>query len=94
LDAVKNNILTAESPIEIFIDNISQTQIDEDGPYDYAMWARGILRQAPDIVMMDTQSEHRKLMTENQNPFNRRGDFSSQGTTSKPRPIEGQTSPL
>ena len=52
LDAVKNNILTAESPIEIFIDNISQTQIDEDGPYDYAMWARGILRQAPDIVMM------------------------------------------
>jgi len=94
LDAVKNNILTAESPIEIFIDNISQTQIDEDGPYDYAMWARGILRQAPDIVMMDTQSEHRKLMTENQNPFNRRGDFPSQGTTSKPRPIEGQTSPL
>src|SRR6516225_8076852 len=52
LDAVKNNILTAESPIEVFIDNISQTQIDEDGPYDYAMWARGILRQAPDIVMM------------------------------------------
>jgi type II secretory ATPase GspE/PulE/Tfp pilus assembly ATPase PilB-like protein len=52
LDAVKNNILTAESPIEIFIENISQTQIDEDGPYDYAMWARGILRQAPDIVMM------------------------------------------
>jgi type II secretory ATPase GspE/PulE/Tfp pilus assembly ATPase PilB-like protein len=52
LDAVKNNILTAESPIEILIENISQTQIDEDGPYDYAMWARGILRQAPDIVMM------------------------------------------
>jgi type II secretory ATPase GspE/PulE/Tfp pilus assembly ATPase PilB-like protein len=25
LDAVKNNILTAESPIEIFIENISQT---------------------------------------------------------------------
>jgi type IV pilus assembly protein PilB len=52
LDAVKNNILTAESPIEIFIENISQTQIDENGPYDYATWARGILRQAPDIVMM------------------------------------------
>ena len=52
LDAVKNNILTAESPIEIFIENIGQTQIDEDGPYSYAMWARGILRQAPDIVMM------------------------------------------
>jgi type II secretory ATPase GspE/PulE/Tfp pilus assembly ATPase PilB-like protein len=52
LDAVKNNVLTAESPIEIFIENITQTQIDEDGPYDYAMWARGILRQAPDIVMM------------------------------------------
>jgi type II secretory ATPase GspE/PulE/Tfp pilus assembly ATPase PilB-like protein len=60
LDAVKNNILTAESPIEIFIDNISQTQIDEDGPYDYAMWTRGILRQAPDIVMIGTQSEIRQ----------------------------------
>ena len=57
LDAVKNNILTAESPIEIFIDNISQTQIDEDGPYDYAMWARGILRQVPDIVMIYAQSD-------------------------------------
>jgi hypothetical protein len=55
LDAVKNNILTAESPIEIFIENISQTQIEEDGPYDFAMWARGILRQAPDIVMMYVQ---------------------------------------
>jgi type IV pilus assembly protein PilB len=52
LDSVKNNILTAESPIEIFLENISQTQIDDDGPYTYAIWARGILRQAPDIVMM------------------------------------------
>ena len=31
LDSVKNNILTAESPIEIFLENISQTQIDDDG---------------------------------------------------------------
>ena len=52
LDAVRNNILTAESPIEIYIENISQTQIDDNGPYSYAMWARGVLRQAPDIVMM------------------------------------------
>jgi type IV pilus assembly protein PilB len=52
LDAVSNNILTAESPIEIYIENISQTQIDDNGPYSYAMWARGVLRQAPDIVMM------------------------------------------
>src|SRR4029077_932326 len=44
-------ILTAESPIEIFIENISQTQIDDDGPYDYAMWARGILRQDAGIVI-------------------------------------------
>jgi type II secretory ATPase GspE/PulE/Tfp pilus assembly ATPase PilB-like protein len=52
IDAEKNNVLTAESPIEIFIDNISQTQIDAGASYNYAMWARGILRQAPDIVMM------------------------------------------
>jgi type II secretory ATPase GspE/PulE/Tfp pilus assembly ATPase PilB-like protein len=52
LDAVKNNVLTAESPIEVFLENISQTQVDDDGPYSFAMWARGILRQAPDVVMM------------------------------------------
>jgi type II secretory ATPase GspE/PulE/Tfp pilus assembly ATPase PilB-like protein len=52
IDALKNNVLTAESPIEVLIENISQTQIDDDGPYRYAIWARGILRQAPDIVMM------------------------------------------
>jgi type II secretory ATPase GspE/PulE/Tfp pilus assembly ATPase PilB-like protein len=52
IDALKNNVLTAESPIEVLLENISQTQIDDDGPYTYAMWARGILRQAPDIVMM------------------------------------------
>jgi type IV pilus assembly protein PilB len=52
VDPIKNNVLTAESPIEISIENISQTQIDDNGPYTYALWARGILRQAPDIVMM------------------------------------------
>ncbi len=52
IDRIKNNVLTAESPIEIFLDNICQTQIDDNGPYTYAAWARGILRQAPDIVMM------------------------------------------
>jgi type II secretory ATPase GspE/PulE/Tfp pilus assembly ATPase PilB-like protein len=52
VDAIKNNVLTAESPIEVFLENISQTQVDDDGPYSFAMWARGILRQAPDVVMM------------------------------------------
>ena len=52
VDAVKNNVLTAESPIEVFLENISQTQVDDDGPYSFAMWTRGILRQAPDVVMM------------------------------------------
>jgi type II secretory ATPase GspE/PulE/Tfp pilus assembly ATPase PilB-like protein len=52
VDAVKNNVLTAESPIEVFLENMSQTQVDDDGPYSFAMWARGILRQAPDVVMM------------------------------------------
>jgi type II secretory ATPase GspE/PulE/Tfp pilus assembly ATPase PilB-like protein len=57
VDAVKNNVLTAESPIEVVLENISQTQVDDEGPYSFAVWARGILRQAPDVVMMDTQSE-------------------------------------
>ena len=52
VDSIRNNVLTAESPIEVFLENVSQTQVDDDGPYSYAMWARGILRQAPDVVMM------------------------------------------
>ena len=46
VDAVKNNVLTAESPIEVVLENISQTQVDDEGPYSFAMWAQGILRQA------------------------------------------------
>jgi type II secretory ATPase GspE/PulE/Tfp pilus assembly ATPase PilB-like protein len=42
----------------VLLENISQTQIDDDGPYSYAIWARGILRQAPDIVMIHAQSEN------------------------------------
>jgi Type II/IV secretion system protein len=57
VDAVKNNVLTAESPIEVFLENMSQTQVDDDGPYSFAMWARGILRQAPDVVLIYAQIE-------------------------------------
>ena len=31
VDAFKNNVLTAKSPIELFLENISQTQVDDDG---------------------------------------------------------------
>jgi type II secretory ATPase GspE/PulE/Tfp pilus assembly ATPase PilB-like protein len=40
IDAVKNNVLTAESPIEVFLENVSQTQVDDDGPYSFAMWEK------------------------------------------------------
>jgi type II secretory ATPase GspE/PulE/Tfp pilus assembly ATPase PilB-like protein len=56
VDAVKNNVLTAEPPIEVFLENISQTQVDDDGPYSFAAWARGILRQAPDVVRSGAQT--------------------------------------
>jgi type II secretory ATPase GspE/PulE/Tfp pilus assembly ATPase PilB-like protein len=52
IDALKDNVLTAESPIEVLLENISQTQLDGGGPYSYAIWARGILRQVLDILMM------------------------------------------
>ncbi len=55
IDAVKNNVLTAESPIEVFLENTSQTQVDDDGPHSFAMWARGALRQTPDVVMFGAQ---------------------------------------
>jgi type II secretory ATPase GspE/PulE/Tfp pilus assembly ATPase PilB-like protein len=44
----------------VVLENISQTQVDDEGPYSFAMWARGILRQAPDVVMMGSQSERPK----------------------------------
>jgi type II secretory ATPase GspE/PulE/Tfp pilus assembly ATPase PilB-like protein len=31
IDALKNNVLTAKSPIEVLLENVSQTQIDDDG---------------------------------------------------------------
>ena len=46
------SLFARQRGVEVLLENISQTQIDDDGPYSYAMWARGILRQAPDIVMM------------------------------------------
>jgi type II secretory ATPase GspE/PulE/Tfp pilus assembly ATPase PilB-like protein len=52
IDALKDNVLTAESPIEVLLENISQTQLDGGGPYSYAIWARRILRQVLDILMM------------------------------------------
>jgi type II secretory ATPase GspE/PulE/Tfp pilus assembly ATPase PilB-like protein len=57
IDALKDNVLTAESPIEVLLENISQTQLDGGGPYSYAIWARGILRQVLDILMLYVQSE-------------------------------------
>jgi hypothetical protein len=59
---IKNNVPTAESPIEVLLENVSQTQVDDDVPYTYAMWARGILRQSPDVVMMDAQTVSRRAM--------------------------------
>jgi type II secretory ATPase GspE/PulE/Tfp pilus assembly ATPase PilB-like protein len=35
--ALKNNVLAAELPIEVFLENFSQTRVDDDGPYSFAM---------------------------------------------------------
>jgi type IV pilus assembly protein PilB len=63
LDATSNNILTAESPIEVFLPDISQTQIDDESPYNFATWAGEILRQAPDVVRMGALAKQRRFAT-------------------------------
>jgi type IV pilus assembly protein PilB len=46
------NIVTLEDPVEYFIDNINQSQVNPDIGYDFASGLRQILRQDPDIIMV------------------------------------------
>ncbi len=45
-------IITIEDPIEYHIENISQTQINEDSDYSFASGLRSILRQDPDVILI------------------------------------------
>ncbi len=69
-DPLQHNIQTAESPIEVVIPHVNQVEISDFGRNTFLNWVRGIVREAPDILMMYAQSEstssmpsHRKLST-------------------------------
>jgi len=48
----ENKIITLEDPIEYFLSNVSQSQIDEKNNYTFAGGLRAILRQDPDVIMV------------------------------------------
>lgn len=52
LKSSETNIVTVEDPIELEMDGIRQTQINERIGFTFAKAMRSILRQDPDIVML------------------------------------------
>ncbi len=45
-------IITLEDPVEYRLQGISQSQIDPENNYDYAVGIRSVVRQDPDIIMI------------------------------------------
>lgn len=58
----EKKIITLEDPVEYHLDNIVQSQIDEEREYTFANGLESILRQDPDVVMI---GEIRDLDTAN-----------------------------
>lgn len=52
LNSIEKHILTAEDPIEIEIDGIIQTQVNQGINLDFGQLLRTFLRQDPDIIML------------------------------------------
>ena len=52
IDTAARNILTVEDPVEINLENISQTNINPKIGLDFATIMRSFLRQDPDIIML------------------------------------------
>jgi type II secretory ATPase GspE/PulE/Tfp pilus assembly ATPase PilB-like protein len=45
-------VITIEDPIEYHLEGISQTQVDRDRGYDFAIGLRAALRQDPDVILV------------------------------------------
>ncbi len=52
MNTSENKIITLEDPVEYYMDNIIQSQIDEKKDYTFANGLRSLLRHDPDIVMI------------------------------------------
>jgi type II secretory ATPase GspE/PulE/Tfp pilus assembly ATPase PilB-like protein len=51
-DPLQYNIQTAEAPIEVVMPHVNQVEIADFGRNTFLNWVRGIVREAPDILMM------------------------------------------
>ena len=52
LNKSTNNIITIEDPVELQIDGMRQTQVNEYSEFKFATALRSVLRQDPDIIMV------------------------------------------
>jgi type II secretory ATPase GspE/PulE/Tfp pilus assembly ATPase PilB-like protein len=53
VDTKAKKVITLEDPIEYDLNGITQSQVDHDVEYNFATGLRAILRQDPDIIMVD-----------------------------------------
>lgn len=58
LDAISNNIMTIEDPIEYRFPNINQIQVNEAAGITFAVGLRGIMRLDPDIILVGEIRDH------------------------------------
>ncbi|PKL36558.1 type II secretion system protein GspE [Candidatus Peregrinibacteria bacterium HGW-Peregrinibacteria-1] len=52
MKSTENKVITLEDPVEYYIDQVTQSQIDENDGYTFLSGLRSILRQDPDIIML------------------------------------------
>lgn len=52
LNSPENNIITIEDPVELYFEDIRQSQVNQYSEFNFASALRSILRQDPDIMMI------------------------------------------
>lgn len=52
INTIDKNIVTIEDPVEYYLPNINQVQVNQKAGLDFANGLRGILRQDPDIILV------------------------------------------
>jgi type IV pilus assembly protein PilB len=63
LRSVTHNISTLEDPVELTLQGVNQTQVDNTERLDFAAGLRSILRQDPDIIMVGEIRDQDTLRT-------------------------------
>ena len=50
---IEKNVMTVEDPIEYFLDTVNQTQVNPRAGLTFATGLRSVLRQDPDVIMVE-----------------------------------------